>query len=313
MVNAGMRVDLGIRESFVSAYAWASSSEVMSNKGSASFLADNLQSTIANLQSLRRAVDGSLWMSVMDRMFVSPSGKATSKSSDNSELERASVDLGKFLSFPSLDASRNKERSKPTNVDNRNGSFGNKRTRYGSKSQHWVAHEKGKNVMDGSNHPNGGVANANGVIPSVNGSNNPRGATKSGRCFSLVLSNFPDLGSLPEPMTEGGLTRVEDRLDQGTEQVAFPGNGVAHVDFSGSAIEIQTGMGLEWASIVSSSSGRIEFVFDDVSAIVENIPKEGGEFVQVDKQMSGQVTGKGKKHGEKPSTFAIRLSRLETV
>ncbi|KAJ4965987.1 hypothetical protein NE237_017836 [Protea cynaroides] len=156
-------------------------------------------------------------------MFVSQSGTATSKFRDNFELERESVDLGKILGFPSLDAGRTKEGRESSDVANKNGSFVNKRTRNGSKHQRWVAHKKGKNVMEGSNHPNGGadsVSNANGVwetIPhadsptvmaGVNGSNNPSGATRSGRSFASVLFGLLDLSNLPEPVTEGGLTRV---------------------------------------------------------------------------------------------------------
>ncbi|KAJ4968978.1 hypothetical protein NE237_015679 [Protea cynaroides] len=189
MVIVGMGVDPGIRESFVSSQAGDSSGVVVSNKGSDSFLADNLLSNADDLQSIRRAIDGSLWMPVPDGMLASPSGMAIDKSSDNSELERASVDLGKFL------------------VSVNTG----------------VAREKGKNVMEGSNHPNGGaalVSNANGVwgtvpptdspavMPGVNGSNNSSGATKSGISFALVPSGLQDLSSLPEPVTEGGLSRV---------------------------------------------------------------------------------------------------------
>ncbi|KAJ4965754.1 hypothetical protein NE237_017603 [Protea cynaroides] len=52
MLNAGMRVDPVIQESFVSAQARASSVEVVSNNGSDSFLADNLLSNVDDLQSV---------------------------------------------------------------------------------------------------------------------------------------------------------------------------------------------------------------------------------------------------------------------
>ncbi|KAJ4966702.1 hypothetical protein NE237_018551 [Protea cynaroides] len=65
------------------------------------------------------------------------------------------------------------------------------------------AREKGKGPIDVRQ-----VSQADAFAPNVDTGASPKGQPKNTRSFAAALSGMPDLNSLPEPVTEDGITRV---------------------------------------------------------------------------------------------------------
>ncbi|KAJ4971360.1 hypothetical protein NE237_004459 [Protea cynaroides] len=126
--------------------------------------------------------------------------------SSNQNLERPIVDLGRFLGFPSQEISapvlgNNISVAQPNEVSTTAVNDLRDRRRFTRKKRRWLNREKEKDqAMDARP-----VNAAEGVSqPGFAATVEPMHQ----RSFAAVLSGLPDLHKLPEPVVEGGITRV---------------------------------------------------------------------------------------------------------
>ncbi|KAJ4967283.1 hypothetical protein NE237_019132 [Protea cynaroides] len=118
MVNAGLRVASGIPTAVASAPIGYYSVPAMSSQGDDDISVKGSLLQI-NLNSVRRATDGSLWVLVLE-------GLIDWNAKGDPGLERSQIDLGKFLGFLSLETDSAMDGSKSTDTQRRPGINGNK-------------------------------------------------------------------------------------------------------------------------------------------------------------------------------------------
>ncbi|KAJ4980387.1 hypothetical protein NE237_031224 [Protea cynaroides] len=215
-VHTGLRVDTGSHAAL--RVATGSRAVVATGvggvHGSSTFTGETMKDGInlnvsgsvshVSVNDVRRASDRSFWVPMPEVLADRISEKDSGIESDESNMERSVVDLGRYLGFPLLenDAAMDGSRSKGTqSKDFFNGNKSFWKNRRSRKRHRGVDRDKGKGVADS--------VEASIGVPSKNGTAGSSEEKTSGhRSFASALTGMTDLNSLPEPVTEGCLTRV---------------------------------------------------------------------------------------------------------
>ncbi|KAJ4954540.1 hypothetical protein NE237_011323 [Protea cynaroides] len=103
---------------------------------------------------------------------------------------------------------------------------------------------------------------------------------------------------------------VEVSTVDGNLLVAHQDVAVGVEGFEGDVNGVLSRMDYDGVPIITSSLGRVQFIFDDIAVVEDNL-SEGGEFIQVGKNYLDDNQERGKK-GDDPSASVTRKSRLET-